>query len=148
VLQVACFGLLAAAIALGPHDSGADPAATGTRQFLGYLFGMVGAVLLGSGIAELRRARALTAVPHPRPEAELVERGAYRLVRHPIYGGLILGALGLAVITPWPGTYAAVALLAIVLDLKRRPEERWLRDRFPGYAAYQARTKALLPLLY
>lgn len=148
MLQVACFGLIVAAVALGPRDAGADPADTGARQFLGYVLGMVGAVLLGSGIAELRRARALTAVPHPRPEAELVERGAYRFVRHPIYGGLILGAVGLAVITPWPGTFAAVAVLAVVLDLKRRREEAWLLDHFPGYAAYRARTKALVPLLY
>jgi protein-S-isoprenylcysteine O-methyltransferase Ste14 len=148
VLQVACFALLAAALWLAPHDLAADPAGTGPGQFIGYALGMVGAVLLGSGLSELRRAHALTAVPHPRPEAALVERGAYRFVRHPIYGGLILGALGLAVITPWLGTFAAVALLSIVLDLKRRREEAWLLDHFPAYAAYRARTKALLPLVY
>ena len=104
--------------------------------------------MIGSGLAELRRARALTAVPHPLPEATLVEHGAYRFVRHPIYGGLILGALGLVVITPWPGTFAAVALLAIVLDLKRRREEIWLAERYPGYAAYRGRSKALIPFLY
>jgi protein-S-isoprenylcysteine O-methyltransferase Ste14 len=77
-----------------------------------------------------------------------VERGPYRLVRHPIYTGLILGAVGLAVITPWPGTFIATGLLTVVLDLKRRREEVWLRDRYPGYAAYQARTRALIPFLY
>ena len=121
---------------------------TGTRQLLGYVFGVLGAVMIGSGLAELRRARALTALPHPLDDAALVERGAYRLVRHPIYGGLILASLGLAVITPWAGTFIAVALLAIVLDLKRRREEIWLAGRYPGYAAYRARTRALIPFLY
>lgn len=147
-LQLVCFGLLAAAIYAGPHDQGADPAATGTRQLVGYLIGVIGAAMLGSGLAELRRARALTALPHPRADAELVERGAYRLVRHPIYGGLILATLGLAVITPWAPTFLAVALLATVLDLKRRREEVWLAERYPGYAAYRARTRALIPFLY
>lgn len=147
-LQGACFALIVAAIAAAPHEPVTDPGAVGARQLVGYLLGMVGAVLIGSGIAELRRARALAALPRPRTEAALAQTGAYRLVRHPIYGGLILGALGLAVITPWAGTFIAVGLLALVLDLKRRREEAWLIDRYPGYAAYRARTKALLPYLY
>ncbi|MBI2782456.1 MAG: isoprenylcysteine carboxylmethyltransferase family protein [Chloroflexi bacterium] len=147
-LQVVCFGLIAVALAYAPPETDTDMAAIGTRQIMGYMVGMIGAVLLGAGIAELRRAKALTAVPHPLPGATLVERGPYRFVRHPIYGGLILGALGLAVITPWPGTFAAVGLLAVVLDLKRRREEAWLGDRYPGYAAYRGRTRALIPFLY
>ena len=147
-LQVVCFGLIAVALAYAPPETATDTAAIGTRQILGYMVGMIGAVLLGSGIAELRRAKALTAVPHPLPDATLVEHGPYRFVRHPIYGGLILGAFGLAVITPWAGTFAAVALLAVVLDLKRRREEIWLASQYPGYAAYRARTRALIPFLY
>lgn len=147
-LQGVCFALIVAAIVSAPHESLADPAAVGTRHLAGYLIGMVGAVLIGSGIAELRRARAMAARPMPRAEASLTQRGAYRLVRHPIYGGLILGAIGLAVITPWVGTFITVALLAVVLDLKRRREEAWLTDRYPGYSAYRARTKALVPYLY
>ena len=147
-LQLACFVLLAVAIWFGPHDRGGDPTAEGTRQFVGYAIGMVGAVLLGSGVAELRRARALSAMPRPTELGSLVERGPYRVVRHPIYGGLILGALGLAVITPWVGTLAAVGLLGVVLDLKRRREEAWLAERYSEYPAYRARTKALIPFLY
>ena len=148
LLQAVCFALVAAAVSTGPHDLGEDAATAGTRQLLGYLIGVIGATMIGSGIAELRRARALTAVPHPRDDAELVERGAYRFVRHPIYGGLILASVGLAVIVPWVGTFVAVSLLAIVLDLKRRREEVWLAARYPGYLAYRARTKALIPFLY
>lgn len=147
-LQGACFALIAAAIAAAPREPVTDPSAVATRQLAGYLIGMVGAVMIGSAIAELRRAGALAAVPHPRPEATLAERGPYRFVRHPIYGGLILGALGLAIITPWVGTFVTVGLLAVVLDLKRRREEAWLAERFDSYAAYRARTKALVPFLY
>jgi protein-S-isoprenylcysteine O-methyltransferase Ste14 len=147
-LQGVCFGLMVAAIYAAPHDPGEDEISAGTRMFFGYMVGIVAAAFLGSGIAELRRARAFTAVPRPRDEGTLVETGAYRWVRHPIYTGLILGALGLAIITPWAGTFIAVGLLALVLDLKRRREEVWLVERYPGYAAYRTRTKALIPRLY
>jgi protein-S-isoprenylcysteine O-methyltransferase Ste14 len=147
-LQGVCFALIAAALAAAPPEDVTDPTAAGIRQLAGYLVGMAGAAMIGSGIAELRRAQALTAVPHPRAEASLVERGVFRFVRHPIYGGLILGALGLAVIRPWVGTFISVVLLVVVLDLKRRREETWLAARFEGYAAYRARTRALIPFLY
>lgn len=147
-LQVVCFGLLVAALVYAPPQTETDPTEIGTRQLAGYLVGLIGAVLLGSGISELRRARAMTALPYPRDDAELVERGPYRFVRHPIYSGLLLGAFGLAVITPWFGTFGAVALLAVVLDVKRRREEAWLVERYPAYPAYRTRTKALLPFLY
>jgi protein-S-isoprenylcysteine O-methyltransferase Ste14 len=147
-LQGACFALIAAAVYAAPHPTGEDEVAAGTRMFVGYMIGIVAAAFLGSGIAELRRARAFTAVPRPRDEGRLVETGAYRWVRHPIYTGLILGALGLAVVTPWAGTFIATGLLAIVLDLKRRREEIWLAGRYPDYAAYRDRTKALIPHLY
>src|SRR3990172_5816449 len=60
----------------------------------GWLLVALGATLAGGGLVGLRNGDALPAVPHPRDEARLVEAGAYRLVRHPIYGGLILGAPG------------------------------------------------------
>jgi protein-S-isoprenylcysteine O-methyltransferase Ste14 len=147
-LQIASFWLLVAAIVTAPPGAAEDPADTGTRHLLGYLIGIVGATLIGSGISALRQVRAMTVLPHPRADAQLVESGAFRLVRHPIYGGLVLGAVGLAVITPWWGTFAAVGLLAVVLDLKRRREELWLTDRYPGYGTYRARTKALIPFIY
>jgi protein-S-isoprenylcysteine O-methyltransferase Ste14 len=39
-------------------------------------------------------------------------------------------------------------LLAVVLDLKTRREEIFLREQFPGYAAYAARTRKFIPLVY
>ena len=67
------------------------------------LLGMVGLVLMAAGALLLGRAlldlgRNLTPTPRPRSDAELVDGGVYRLVRHPMYGGLLLTALGLSLI--------------------------------------------------
>jgi protein-S-isoprenylcysteine O-methyltransferase Ste14 len=45
------------------------------------------------------------------------------------------------------GLLASAALL-VVLELKRRREEAWLEQRYPGYAAYRARTKRLIPWIW
>jgi protein-S-isoprenylcysteine O-methyltransferase Ste14 len=147
-LQGVCFALIIAAVYSAPQGATEDGATAGTRMVLGYLLGFIAAAFLGTGIAALKSARSFAYVPQPTEQGRLVEGGPYRLVRHPIYTGLILGALGLAINIAWAGTFIAVALLAIVLDLKRRREEIWLTQRYPGYAAYKARTKALVPFLY
>jgi protein-S-isoprenylcysteine O-methyltransferase Ste14 len=90
----------------------------------------------------------LTPFPRPRADAGLVDTGAYRLVRHPIYGGLILGALGWGLATASPAALAGTVVLAVFFDLKSRREEAWLAAQFKGYAAYRSRTRRLIPWLY
>ena len=107
-----------------------------------------GGVLALAGIAGLQGGDALTAVPHPRDEARLVERGAYRLVRHPIYGGLVIAAAGWALARGSVAALAGAAALLVFFDLKRRREEAWLDERFADYAAYRARTRRLIPWLW
>jgi protein-S-isoprenylcysteine O-methyltransferase Ste14 len=126
------------------------PAWGGVLRTVTTLVGMAsiaaGAVLLGRGIVDLREN--LTALPHPKDGATLVESGAYRLVRHPIYGGLILGSVGWGFVTASPLALALAAVLFGFFDLKSRREEAWLAARFSGYAAYRRRTKRFIPWLY
>jgi protein-S-isoprenylcysteine O-methyltransferase Ste14 len=114
-----------------------------------------GAVVLVAGLGVivassvvLRRSQSFSALPRPIATGSLVDRGPYRVVRHPLYAGLILAALGVTLIRMTPLVAALTVGLAVVLDLKRRREEAWLVDRFPGYAAYRSRTKALIPFVY
>lgn len=56
---------------------------------------------IGLGIAlslaaALHLGANLTPLPHPKDDACFVASGPYRLVRHPMYGGVILLALGWA----------------------------------------------------
>jgi protein-S-isoprenylcysteine O-methyltransferase Ste14 len=83
-----------------------------------------------------------------REKPELVTRGPYAVVRHPIYTGVIAGLIGsaLAVGVYW---FAIVLIASLYFDLSARREERDMAERFPDtYPAYRARTKRLIPFVY
>ncbi len=86
--------------------------------------------------------------PQPHPRGNLVTTGPYRWIRHPMYSAVLL--LGLAAALYYGGLWkwAAEAGLVVVLWFKARAEERLLLSRYPGYAAYRQRTRALIPFLW
>jgi protein-S-isoprenylcysteine O-methyltransferase Ste14 len=88
----------------------------------------------------------LTPATEPLPQSELIDRGAYVLVRHPIYLGIILCLWSLAwwLTSPRVGMLVAVACY-FYFDRKAAVEERRLVTRFPGYEAYRARVPKLIP---
>jgi protein-S-isoprenylcysteine O-methyltransferase Ste14 len=113
-----------------------------------------GAALLALGLlllawAGLRLGRSLTPFPAPRAQQDLTTTGPYALVRHPMYGGGILVALGWTILFATVVGLVLTVALAFFLDLKARREEAWLCERVDGYAAYRARTpRKLVPFVY
>jgi len=79
---------------------------------------------------------------------ELIERGPYAYVRHPMYSGLSLMSLGTVI---WCGNKAGYLLFFVSLLgawFKLRWEEKILTRHFgESYLRYQARVKALIPYL-
>lgn len=107
---------------------------------------VVGAV--GFGIAVAAGAglgRTLTPSPVPRADGVLVTTGVYGLVRHPIYSGLLVLGIGLAVIGASALHVIAWLGLLTVLMVKSRLEERMLLDQYADYEAYAARVGRLVP---
>lgn len=90
----------------------------------------------------------LSPLPHPKAGTTLVTSGPYRLVRHPIYSGVLLMSLGWALVNASSLTLFYGALLTLLFDRKARREERALQAALPEYADYQKRSKRLLPFLY
>jgi protein-S-isoprenylcysteine O-methyltransferase Ste14 len=115
--------------------------------------GVVGAILVGAGallaVAGMRDLRSnLTPLPHPRDGATLIRSGSYSLVRHPIYGGIVIAAAGWGLVIASVAALALSALLLVFFDLKSRREEAWLTERFPDYPAYRRETRRLLPFIH
>lgn len=113
---------------------------------LGFILLGAGGLLAMAGVLSL--GSSLTAVPYPKDEATMVESGAYRFVRHPIYSGIILGSIGWGFLT---NSFLAL-LLALVLflffDIKSRREEKWLVEKYENYQDYQQRVHKLIPRIY
>ena len=81
-------------------------------------------------------------------DLELVTRGPYRTVRHPIYSGIVLAKVGtaIAVSVYW---LIAVVLLGGYFIYSAFMEERRMAQVFPDtFPAYKQSTKMLIPFLF
>ena len=80
---------------------------------------------------------------------ELIVRGPYRLVRHPIYTGLFVMYLATAILLGrLGGLLLGTPLVFASFWIKLRDEEAVMLTHFPGqYSAYQQRTKRIIPFV-
>jgi protein-S-isoprenylcysteine O-methyltransferase Ste14 len=79
----------------------------------------------------------------------LIRQGPYTIVRHPIYSGLLLSLLGVAVIAGQVRGLLGVGVFFLALWLKSSMEERFMLEEFGAeYRSYQQRVKALVPYLF
>jgi protein-S-isoprenylcysteine O-methyltransferase Ste14 len=79
-------------------------------------------------------------------EHRVVDTGPYAFVRHPIYTGLIAGAVALAALQAKPWAILGAALFSLGFTLKAKVEERFLEQEIGGYEAYRRRVSMILPL--
>lgn len=115
-------------------------------QWAGFALTAAGGVASLLGLVTL--GDALSPYPRPRDGSTLKRHGIYKLVRHPIYSGLMLGSIGWAL---WWGSVAGVAYAVIVIaffDRKAAREEAWLHEHHADYGAYARRVKKFLPGIY
>lgn len=79
---------------------------------------------------------------------ELIERGPYRLVRHPIYTGMMAMILATAVTYGYLGGIVAVILAFVSFWIKLSDEEKLMLQQFPDqYRSYQRRVKRIIPFV-
>lgn len=135
-LQFALFGALALAAVL----AGADRAV----PVHAWVLALAG-VALGAWAVACNRPGNFNIRPEPRAGGQLIVRGPYRWIRHPMYTAVIALAAACASVIGAAAGWLAVAALAAVLVAKASVEERALLVAHPGYAVYRARTKRFLP---
>jgi protein-S-isoprenylcysteine O-methyltransferase Ste14 len=146
IAQFALFGL----VAFGPRTLPFLPEWCKGCRTAGSI---AGGVLMATGFSlatagVLKLGRNLTPFICPKANALLLEQGAYRLVRHPIYSGIIQLAFGWGLLVHGWLTLAYALSLFLLLDRKARREEKILLGTFPGYASYSSRVKRLIPFIY
>lgn len=111
------------------------------------LLELAGIALGGWALIAMQLAN-LHILPDVRPNAQLVQRGPYRFIRHPMYSALLLTTLAL-VLDRFSWLRVSLWLVLLVdLLIKLHYEERLLAAHHPGYPTYQQETKRLLPLIY
>jgi protein-S-isoprenylcysteine O-methyltransferase Ste14 len=80
---------------------------------------------------------------------ELVDRGPFGSVRHPIYSLQIVMLVGAALLLPTPVSFLNLTLQYICVQLKAADEENYLLTvHGDNYRAYRRRTGKLLPRLW
>lgn len=79
----------------------------------------------------------------------VVDRGPYRLVRHPAYTGSLLTMVGLGfVLQSWGAVLVLIAFFGVAFGYRIHVEEGVLASKLgDGYVAYAKRTKRLIPFV-
>jgi protein-S-isoprenylcysteine O-methyltransferase Ste14 len=82
-----------------------------------------------------------------KADHRIIDTGPYRIVRHPIYTGLLLATYATAAQIAAPTTLAGIALVTLALWIKARLEERFLVQELgeAAYEPYRRRTPMLAP---
>jgi len=79
---------------------------------------------------------------------ELVERGPYRFVRHPIYTGILTMFFATALALGHVAGFAATLLMFASFWIKLCVEEQLMLQQFPHrYAVYRRRVKRIIPFV-
>ncbi len=126
---------------------GPDVAIDEALRWLGVVLSLVGIAFSLWAMVTLGRHYDLVLEVHQ--DHELVRRGPYALVRHPVYTGLALHFAGACLAT---GNLLLIAGTLLVsypsFYARARAEERLLRDQFGGeYETYAREVPMLVPLL-
>jgi protein-S-isoprenylcysteine O-methyltransferase Ste14 len=84
-----------------------------------------------------------------RKDHELIMRGPYALMRHPIYTAILAMFVGTALAVGTIEAFAGLLLIAASLWIKLRQEEQLMMRQFPDeYPAYRRRVKRLIPYIW
>ena len=84
----------------------------------------------------------------PRPEAEFIQKGIYRFIRHPMYGSILCLMLGLGLLTQsyifFLGLFLSIVIIIRLIPL----EEKFLETYFgTSYTEYRKSVKAMIPFV-
>ena len=108
-------------------------------------------ICAGLGFAVFARVhlgKFWSGLPAIRVDHRIIRTGPYRIVRHPIYTGLLTAIAGTAVATGLFWVFCLTGIVLFVFILKIRMEERFLQEEFgEEYTRYRREVRALIPFV-
>ncbi|MCF7805035.1 MAG: isoprenylcysteine carboxylmethyltransferase family protein [Candidatus Marinimicrobia bacterium] len=107
-----------------------------------------GGILLGLWSIWVMGIGNFNITPETVKGGQMVARGPYRLIRHPMYTSVLLTLLPLVLSKLTIFRILWYVLLLVTLCLKCRYEENLLEDHYSGYTEYRNRTWRIIPFLY
>eukprot|EP00188_Purpureofilum_apyrenoidigerum_P000213 Plantae.Rhodophyta-Purpureofilum_apyrenoidigerum.ctg10853.p1 GENE.Plantae.Rhodophyta-Purpureofilum_apyrenoidigerum.ctg10853~~Plantae.Rhodophyta-Purpureofilum_apyrenoidigerum.ctg10853.p1 ORF type:complete len:245 (-),score=35.65 Plantae.Rhodophyta-Purpureofilum_apyrenoidigerum.ctg10853:94-828(-) len=97
---------------------------------------LTGAFICVKSVADLGYHQ-ISIWPKPVPDGTLKTEGAYSIVRHPIYSGVLLSSLGFSISSGSPARFALTLALGYLFMRKIGVEEEFLAEEYEGYGEYQ-----------
>jgi protein-S-isoprenylcysteine O-methyltransferase Ste14 len=97
--------------------------------------------------ARLHLGRNWSPAPNLKEGHELITSGPYKIIRHPIYTGILMAMLGSALVSPpW---LIAFVIFGCMFVWRVKKEEDLLMKQFPNqYPEYKKQTWALVPYIW
>ena len=118
------------------------------------VLGILGVILCAAGLgfavwARIHLGKNWGMPMSVKKDTELVTSGPYRLVRHPIYAGILLAALGSSLVDGLWWLVFFIFYIGYFLLYSMHVEEKNMADQFPDeYSTYKKQTKKLIPFIF
>lgn len=120
----------------------------GRWKFSGVITMWAGLIIIAIAMLQMGIGSRLRIFPEPARDAALVQSGIYRIIRHPMYTGVLLTTLGMVLTHPFWWRWAIWVVLLVVLLQKIKLEEQLLAEKFDHFYQYARRSKKLIPFIW
>ena len=116
-------------------------------------FAFAGLVVTTAGLsfavwARIHLGKNWSGSPAIRVDQRIIRTGPYRIVRNPIYAGILLGVTGTAIALGTVWALSTIVLLLAAFLLKIHVEEQFLLEEFgEEYLQYKREVRALIPFV-
>src|SRR5215471_5610362 len=100
-------------------------------------------------LARIYIGRNWSPLIHVKEGHELIQKGPYAVVRHPIYSGLMVATLGTAIAFGELSGFMGFVMVVVAWGYKSRLEEAAMEEQFGvQYRQYRLHVKALIPFVW
>lgn len=116
-------------------------------RYVGLALNVIGGTLRLAGFLAL--GRQFSGYVTVQQNHQLVQTGVYRVIRHPMYLGVLLAFPGAALVFRSWVVFPMFLVFAVLLGVRVQQEEKLLAEHFGAeFEAYRRRTWRLIPFVY